>query len=101
VEALVAAQPVQLWVAAMTKATPRSSERAVKSPTPVDHHVAARAERLRIHRGITQLELSFKLNVCDQQVYKYLTGRDRMTAGRLWELAQALGVPIQYFFEGL
>lgn len=85
----------------MTKATPRSNEHAVKSPTSVDTHVALRAQRRRLELGLTQLDLSFKLNVCDQQVYKYLTGRDRMSVGRLWEMAQALDVPVGYFFEGL
>jgi transcriptional regulator with XRE-family HTH domain len=36
-----------------------------------------------------------------QQVHKYEHGINRVSAGRLYEIARELGEPLEYFFEGL
>jgi transcriptional regulator with XRE-family HTH domain len=36
-----------------------------------------------------------------QQIQKYECGANRISAARLWELAEALGTPISYFYDGL
>jgi len=42
-----------------------------------------------------------RIGVTYQQAHKYEVGDNRVSAGRLYQLAQALGVEPAYFFEGL
>jgi transcriptional regulator with XRE-family HTH domain len=51
--------------------------------------------------GTTQQKLAEKVGIKFQQIQKYETGMNRVSASRLWDIAAALGVPISYFFEGL
>ena len=67
----------------------------------VDGHVGQRIKELRLERGITQQELARALGISYQQVQKYENGANRVSAGRLYILAQAIGVRIGAFFEGL
>ncbi len=66
----------------------------------VDGHVGRRVRERRRELGMTQRKLGNALGVTFQQVQKYEAGTDRVSAGRLYVLAQALGVAIDYFFEG-
>jgi transcriptional regulator with XRE-family HTH domain len=50
--------------------------------------------------GLTQHQLAERIGVSYQQANKYETGLNRVSAGRLYQLAQALGVAVGYFFEG-
>ncbi len=52
-------------------------------------------------RGLTQQQLAELIGVTYQQAYKYETGSNRVAVGRLYAIAQALGVEPSYFFEGL
>jgi transcriptional regulator with XRE-family HTH domain len=67
----------------------------------VDRHVGARLRERRIMLGLTQQQMAALIGVTYQQTHKYETGLNRISAGRLYQLAQALGVPIGYFFNGL
>jgi transcriptional regulator with XRE-family HTH domain len=67
----------------------------------VDRHVGARLRERRIMLGLTQQHLAELIGVTYQQINKYETGINRISAGRLYQLAQALGVPIGYFYDGL
>lgn len=61
-------------------------------------------ERIRLRRtelGLTQEQLAEALEVSYQQVQKYETGANRISAGRIFELARKLGVDIGFFFEGM
>ena len=49
---------------------------------------------------LTQEKLGELLNLTFQQVQKYEKGVNRISAGRLFEIASVLGVPITYFYEG-
>ncbi|MCL4164987.1 UNVERIFIED_CONTAM: hypothetical protein GTU68_029332 [Idotea baltica] len=51
--------------------------------------------------GMTQAELAEKLGIRFQQVQKYESGSNRVAASRLWDIAQVVGVPVGYFFQGL
>jgi transcriptional regulator with XRE-family HTH domain len=51
--------------------------------------------------GLTQQQLAQLIGVTYQQAHKYERGINRVSAGRLFEIAGVLGVPITYFFEGL
>jgi transcriptional regulator with XRE-family HTH domain len=55
----------------------------------------------RVALGLTQHRLAEALGIAYQQVHKYERGLNRVTAGRLFGIARALGVAPGYFFEGL
>jgi len=67
----------------------------------IDEHLGKRLRRRRRLLGLTQQQLALTCGVRFQQIQKYECAANRMTAGRLWQLAAALDVPVSYFFEGL
>ncbi len=67
----------------------------------VDRYVGGRIRERRIMMGLTQQEVAELIGVTYQQAHKYERGINRVSAGRLFDIAQALGVPISHFFEGL
>src|SRR5262245_66547078 len=72
-----------------------------RSRDPRDLEVAKRVRALRLQRGISQTELGGVLDVTFQQVQKYETGTNRISAGRLQQIAEVLDVPVTYFYAGL
>lgn len=50
---------------------------------------------------MTQQQLADKVGIKFQQIQKYETGMNRVSASRLWDIAETLGVSIAFFFEGL
>ncbi len=67
----------------------------------VDIHLG---RRLRIRRrilGLTQQQLAAACHVGFQQIQKYECAANRMSAARLWHLAEILEVPVTYFYDGL
>ena len=70
-------------------------------PNPVDVHVGARIRTRRLLIGMNQETLARALELTFQQVQKYEGGANRVSASRLAEIAEALGVDIDYFFAGL
>lgn len=72
-----------------------------KAPSPVDIHVGERIRRLRVERGLSQPDLAERLGVRYQQFQKYESGANRISAGRLFELAQIMGVGLPWFYVGL
>jgi len=50
---------------------------------------------------MTQQQLADKVGIKFQQIQKYETGMNRVSASRLWDIAQAVDVPVSFFFEGL
>jgi transcriptional regulator with XRE-family HTH domain len=73
------------------------------SATVVDAHVGVRIRERRIVLGLTQQQLTVTIGVgvTYQQMNKYERGINRVSAGRLYDIACALNVPIGYFYEGL
>jgi transcriptional regulator with XRE-family HTH domain len=67
---------------------------------PVDVHVGKRVRHRRWMVGMTQQQLGDIVGIKFQQIQKYETGMNRISASRLWDIAQALGVSISFFFEG-
>ncbi len=67
----------------------------------VDRHVGARMRERRIMLGLTQQQMAELIGVTYQQAHKYEKGINRVAAGRLHNIAQALGVEVGYFFDGL
>ncbi len=76
---------------------PRNSARASEA----DHHVGARIRERRVMLGLSQQQLAAMIGVTYQQAHKYERGLNRISAGRLFEIAEVLAVPISWFFEGL
>ncbi len=68
---------------------------------PVDVHVGQRVRQRRWMIGMTQQQLAAKVGIKFQQIQKYETGANRISASRLWDIADALDVPVAFFFEGL
>lgn len=68
---------------------------------PVDIHVGKRIRHRRWMIGITQQQLAEKVGIKFQQIQKYETGMNRVSASRLWDISEVLGVPVAFFFEGL
>lgn len=67
----------------------------------IDAHIGSRLRLRRLMRGISQESLGELLSVTFQQLQKYEKGTNRVSASRLYEMAQILDVPIDYFFDGL
>lgn len=68
---------------------------------PVDMHVGKRIRHRRWLVGMTQQQLAERVGIKFQQIQKYETGANRVSASRLWDIADALEVPVSFFFEGL
>lgn len=68
---------------------------------PVDVHVGKRIRHRRWMNGTTQQQLAEKVGIKFQQIQKYETGMNRVSASRLWDIADVLGVSISFFFEGI
>jgi len=68
---------------------------------PVDVHVGKRIRHRRWLVGITQQQLAQHVGIKFQQIQKYETGANRVSASRLWDISETLEVPISFFFEGL
>lgn len=71
-----------------------------KQPNPVDSQVGNRVRLRRMLIGMSQEKLGELLGLTFQQVQKYEKGANRIGAGRLYQIAQILSVPIDYFYEG-
>ena len=67
----------------------------------VDRHVGARVRERRIMLGLTQQQMAELIGVTYQQAHKYEKGINHVASGRLYNIAQALGVDVGYFFEGV
>jgi transcriptional regulator with XRE-family HTH domain len=70
-------------------------------PSDIDRHVGRRIRMQRLLVGMTQQRLATLIGVTYQQQHKYERGADRITAGRLHAIAQALDVDVADFFVGL
>ena len=67
---------------------------------PVDIYLGKRIRHRRRVTGMTQQQLSDNVGVKFQQIQKYETGANRVSASRLWDIANVLGVSVSFFFEG-
>ncbi len=68
---------------------------------PVDVHVGKRVRHRRWMVGMTQQQLAGHVGIKFQQIQKYETGMNRVSASRLWDIAETLSVPVSFFFEGI
>ena len=68
---------------------------------PVDVAIGGRIRDARLSYGLTQDDLAKAIDISYQQLHKYEKGANRVSVSRLWMLAIALKVPIEYFFADL
>lgn len=68
---------------------------------PVDVHVGKRIRHRRWMNGTTQQQLAEAVGIKFQQIQKYETGMNRVSASRLWDIAKVLNVEVSFFFEGV
>ncbi|WP_085026069.1 helix-turn-helix domain-containing protein [Ensifer aridi] len=78
--------------------SPNPEQKKAK-PQPVDIHVGRRIRMRRVWKGMSQTSLAEQIGVTFQQVQKYEKGINRVGASRLQQIAEALEVPVSYFFE--
>ncbi|RZJ75538.1 MAG: XRE family transcriptional regulator [Brevundimonas sp.] len=69
--------------------------------TDIDLHLGRRLRRRRRLLGLTQQQLAMQVGIRFQQIQKYECGANRISAARLWQLAEALETPVNYFYDGL
>lgn len=88
----------------MVKSNVRSHEGLLPGATnhdPIDFHVGNRLRERRETAGFSLKEVASALGIADQQLQKYEDGATRISASRVWDFAQILGVPVRYFFDGI
>ncbi len=78
-----------------------NARRSTTRTQDIDRYVGGRVRERRIMLGLTQQQLADLIGVTYQQAHKYERAINRISAGRLFEIAQVLGVPVSYFFAGL
>jgi transcriptional regulator with XRE-family HTH domain len=76
-----------------------ADERNARKANPIDVHVGSRVRLRRMLLGMSQERLGERLGLTFQQVQKYEKGVNRIGASRLFDLAQVLGVPVQFFYD--
>ena len=74
---------------------------AKDGPHPIDVHVGSRARLRRTLLGMNQTQLGEKLGITYQQIQKYETGFNRISASRLYQMTRIMDVPVSFFFDGL
>lgn len=73
----------------------------VNRGTDVDRFVGGRIRERRVMLGLSQQQMATLIGVTYQQAHKYERGINRISAGRLYEIARVLSVPVSFFYEGL
>jgi transcriptional regulator with XRE-family HTH domain len=83
--------------------TPRRRGRRKGSagPDPIDVYVGSRLRERRISLGMSQTTLAERMSLAFQQIQKYERGTNRLSASALWRAAEAVDVPVTFFFDGL
>lgn len=80
-----------------TGAAPKNED----SPHPADRHVGRQIAAVRVHSDVSQAQLARSIGISFQQLQKYETARNRVSASMLYEIARSLDVPVSRFFDGL
>lgn len=71
------------------------------SPHPVDRHVGGQIATVRVQSDVSQAQLARAIGISFQQLQKYESARNRVSASMLFEIARSLDVPVSRFFDGL
>lgn len=71
-----------------------------RKASPLDRYVGLQLKRRREQLGLSQTALAQRLGISFQQLQKYERGANRISAGRLFEVAALMDVDIAWFFDG-
>ena len=69
-----------------------------RTPDSIDAFVGTRIAHRRAALGLSQTALATRLGISFQQVQKYESGSNRVSASRLHQIALALALPVMRFF---
>jgi transcriptional regulator with XRE-family HTH domain len=85
------------------KSASRTTRRraSIDGPSPIDVHVGGRVRLRRTLLGRSQEELGEAIGLTCQQVQKYESGKNRISASRLFEISEVLNVPVSFFFDDM
>jgi transcriptional regulator with XRE-family HTH domain len=86
------------WRAESEVSVEESTKSSAKRPNPTDIYVGSRVRMRRKMLGLSQERLGERLGITFQQIQKYEKGTNRVGASRLQAMAQALDVPVAFFF---
>lgn len=75
--------------------------RKTTEPSAVDEHIGQRIQLRRVMLGMSQKTLAEKCGITFQQIQKYETAGNRISASRLFDLSLALETPVSFFYYGL
>lgn len=84
-----------------TKGSKYRARTETGEPDPIDVHVGGRLRLRRTLMGLSQTELARAVSLTFQQVQKYESGANRVSASRLYHIAEALDVPVSFFFDDI
>ncbi len=73
----------------------------VRMAHPTDIYIGKKLRTRREGERVTQLELAEELGLSFQQIQKYESGANRVSASRMWEISKFLGAEPDFFFVGL
>jgi transcriptional regulator with XRE-family HTH domain len=71
------------------------------TPNLIDRYVGSRVRARRVGLRLSQTNLGQAIGVTFQQIQKYENGSNRIGASNLFKIANALGVDVAFFFEGM
>ncbi|MEI8395848.1 MAG: helix-turn-helix transcriptional regulator [Rhodospirillaceae bacterium] len=80
---------------------PHTLSRRGEGPNPIDLHVGSRLRLRRTLLGLSQEKLGDAVGITFQQLQKYERGANRISASRLFNLSQVLGVPVAFFYDDM
>ena len=82
----------------LTNQSSQTSPSSARKADEIDRFIGTQVRRRRRQLGLSQQQVAERLGISYQQVQKYETGVNRLTAGRLYLLSQIFGSPIETFF---
>jgi transcriptional regulator with XRE-family HTH domain len=93
--------PYMKLVSSNSSTLPRPRRALTVAADPIDIHVGRRIKLRRALLKISQEELGADIGVTFQQIQKYESGGNRVSASRLYDVGRVLNCPITYFFDDI
>jgi DNA-binding XRE family transcriptional regulator len=87
------------WLVSKAVKRAKSRKLAPRSASAVDRYIGARMREQRLAIHMSQAQLGSELGVTFQQIQKYETGKNRVSAARLFMICKALEVSLSSMFE--
>lgn len=75
-----------------------TEQKSKRRPNTLDKHIGKRIQQLRAHRKISQTKLADDLGLSTQQIQKYESGKNRISASNLYIVAKVFKTPLHNFY---